>query len=101
MCLVLLILVILILVILLTALINYSVMSDSDFTLSTNTVRGIHSSKKRIRLTEYFKSDFNHNGVLFLRETYSSIKSENAWVDDFSCPVFFIFFSQCSNCLSR
>ena len=26
---------------------------------------------------------------LFLQETHSSIKNENAWVNDFSCPVFF------------
>ena len=45
--------------------------------------------KKRIRLIEYFKSKFNHNGVLSLQEIHSSIKNENAWVNDFNCPVFF------------
>ena len=27
--------------------------------------------------------------LFFLQETHSSIKNENAWVNDFHCPVFF------------
>ena len=42
-----------------------------------------------IRLIEYFKSKLNHDGVLLLRETHSSVKNESAWVNDFNCMVFF------------
>ena len=46
-------------------------------------------SKKRIGLIKYFKSKLNHNGVLFLQETHSSTKGENAWMNVFNYPVFF------------
>ena len=75
--------------VLLTALISYSIMSNSDLTFLTNNVREIQSSKKRISLIEYFKSKSNRNEVLFLQETHSSMKNGNAWVNDFNCPVFF------------
>ena len=38
-------------------------------------VREIQLSKNRIRLLEYLKTKCNHNEVLFLQETYSSIKN--------------------------
>ena len=74
--------------VLLTALINYSMMRNSDLTFLTNNVRGLQKSKRE-SLIEYFKSKFNHHGVLFLQETHSSIKKEHAWVNYFTCPVFF------------
>ena len=64
--------------VLITALINYHMMSNSDLTFLINNISEIQSSKKRIRITECFKSKFNHDGVLFLQETHSSIKNENA-----------------------
>ena len=64
--------------VLLTALIEYSMMSNSDFTFTTNNVREIQSFKKRTRLIEHF-----------------SIKNENVWVNDFTCPV--LFFHVASN----
>ena len=39
---------------------------------------------------EYYKSKFNHKGVLFFKQkTQSSIKNKNAWVNDLNCLVFF------------
>ena len=58
-------------------------------TFLTNNVKGLQPSKKRIKLTEYFKSNLNHNEFLFLQETHSAIKNENTWVNDFNRPVFF------------
>ena len=69
---------------------NFSLTSNKYLTFLTNNVRGIQSSKKRKRLIKYFKIKLNHDGVLFSQETNSSIKNENAWVNDFSSPVFFL-----------
>ena len=54
--------------------------SSNNLTLLTNNVKGLQSSKKRIKLIEYFRSKLNHNGFLFLQETHSTIKNENTWV---------------------
>ena len=52
----------------------------------TNNVKGLQSSKKRIKLTGYFKSKLNYNGFCFLQETHRTIKNQNTWVND--RPVF-------------
>ena len=75
--------------VLLTVLSKYSVTSSNNLTLLTNNVKGLQSSKKRIKLIEYFRSKLNHNGFLFLQETHSTIKNENSRVNDFNGPVFF------------
>ena len=75
--------------VLLTVLSKYSMTSSNNLTLLTNNVKGLQSSKKRIKLIEYFRSKLNHNGFLFLQETHSTIKNENSRVNDFNGPVFF------------
>ena len=62
---------------------------NNNLNFLTNNVKGLQSSKKRIKLIEYFKSKLNHNGFLFLQETHSAIKNENTWVNDFNGLVFF------------
>ena len=46
-------------------------------TFLTNNAKRLKSSKKRIKLIEYFESKLNRNGFLFLQETHLSIKNEN------------------------
>ena len=55
-------------------------------TYLTNSVKGLQSSKKRLKLIKYFKSKLNHNGFFFYKKI---IKNEKAWVNDFNGPVFF------------
>ena len=62
--------------------------SSNNLTFLTRDVKGLQSSKKRIKLIEYFKSKLNHNGFLFLQETHSAIKNENTWVNDLNGLVF-------------
>ena len=75
--------------VLLTVLSKYSMTSSNNLTFLTNNVKGLQSSKKRIKLIEYFRSKLNHNGFLFLQETHSTIKNENSRFNDFTVPVFF------------
>ena len=39
--------------------------SNYNLSFLANNVKGLQSSKKRIKLIEYFKSKVNHNGYLF------------------------------------
>ena len=63
--------------------------SSNSLTFLTNNVKGLQSSKRRIKLIEYFKSKLNHNEFLSLQETHSTIKNQNTWVNNFNGLVFF------------
>ena len=63
--------------------------SSNNLTFLKNDVKGLQSSKKRIKLVEYLRSKLNHKGLIFLQETHSTIKNENTWISDFNGPVFF------------
>ena len=53
--------------VLLTVLINYSMMS-SNLTFLKNNIRGLQSSKKKVRLMKYLKSKLMYSGVLCLQK---------------------------------
>ena len=54
--------------VLLTVLSKYSMTGSNNLIfLTINNAKGLHSSKKRIKLIEYFKNKLNHNGFLFLQ----------------------------------
>ena len=76
--------------VLLTVLSKYSMTSSNNLTFLTNNVKGLRSSKTRIKLIEHFRSKLNHNGFLFLQEIHSTTKNENTWVNDFNGPGFFL-----------
>ena len=48
----------------------------SDFNFLSNNVKGLQSSKKRLKLFEYFKNRISPEGNLFLQETHSSKVTE-------------------------
>ena len=45
----------------------------------TNNIKGMRSSKKRLKLMQYFNDKIGSNGVLFLQETHSESKVEQKW----------------------
>ena len=49
---------------------------NNSVSFITNNVKGMQSSKKRLKLIQYFKSKKGSNGVLFLQETHSNSKVE-------------------------
>ena len=51
--------------VLLTVFRKSSMTSSSNLTFLTNNVKGLQSSKKRVKLIEYFKNRLNRNGFLF------------------------------------
>ena len=67
---------------------------NNSVSFSTNNINGMQSSKKRLKLMQYFKDKTGSTGVLFLQETYSDSKVEQKWKEDFKGPIFFLMESQ-------
>ena len=44
----------------------------------------MQTSKKRFKLSEYFKNKIFPNGILFLQETYSAKENKTKWKEEFS-----------------
>ena len=55
----------------------------------SNNVNGLNSSKKRIKMFEYFREKIANNGILFLQETHSSHDTVINWRDSFKDELFF------------
>ena len=55
----------------------------------SNNVNGLLSSKKRVKMFEYFKGQIANNGIIFLQETHSSEDTFNEWRDGFKEEIFF------------
>ena len=62
---------------------------NSEITFTSNNVKGIQNSVKRIKLFEYLKSYVTGNGFIFLQETHSCINDEIMWRDEFNGELFF------------
>ena len=63
--------------------------NTSDFNLLSNNIKGLQSSKKRLKLFQYFKNKISPKGILFLQETHSSKVTEKIWTDEFNGDLFF------------
>ena len=64
-------------------------MVNSNICFVKNNVKGLQSTKKRLKLIEYLKDKLESNGVIFLQETHSVFDDENSWADDFKGRIFF------------
>ena len=63
--------------------------SHINFNFLLSNVKGLQSSKKRLKQFEYFKSKLKPNGLLFLQETHSTIACEKKWKDEFGGDLHF------------
>ena len=55
----------------------------------TNNIKELQSSKKRVKMFEYFKNKIGLRGILFLQETHYSIDTEKQWNDEFKGQLCF------------
>ena len=62
---------------------------DNILNFLSNNFNGLKSSKKRIKMFEYFREKISNNGIIFLQETHSSKDTFNNWRNDFKGEVFF------------
>ena len=52
---------------------------DNILNFLSSNVNGLKSSKKRIKIFEYFSEKISNNGIMFLQETHSSEDTFNNW----------------------
>ena len=71
-----------------------SMTSDTSLNIITYNVKGIHSSKIRLKLAEYYKSKTGYLGVIFFQKTHSSVLAEKNWTRKFSSPTYFHMLKQ-------
>ena len=45
-------------------------LNTSDFNLLSNNIKGLQSSKRRLKLFQFFESNISTKGILFLKETH-------------------------------
>ena len=64
-------------------------MNSDNLNFISNNVKGIQSSKKRIKIFEYLKNLIKPSGIIFMQETHSSEKDEKTWCDEFQGQLFF------------
>ena len=64
-------------------------MKLDNLTVTKDNAKGIQSSQKRLKLTEYFKSQIGSNSLVFLQETHSTLKNEKEWQDSFKGTMFY------------
>ena len=64
-------------------------MSHINFNFLSNNVKGMQSSKKRLKQFEYFKSKLKPSGLLFSQKTHSTIDCEKKWKDEFRGDLHF------------
>ena len=62
---------------------------ESNLNFMTHNANGLNSTKKRIKMFEYYREKLYNNGILFLQETHSSNDTSDKWRDDFKGQVFF------------
>ena len=55
----------------------------------SNNVSRLNSSKKRIKMFEYFREKISNNGILFLQEIHSSHDTVINWRGDFKGKLLF------------
>ena len=62
---------------------------DNILNFLSNNVIGLKSSKKHLKMFEYFREKISNNGIIFLQETHSSEDTFNNWQNDFRGEAFF------------
>ena len=60
-----------------------------NFNFISNNVKGLKSTKKRIKLFECFKSKFAPSDVIFVQETHSNKEIEQKSNDELNGQIFF------------
>ena len=64
-------------------------MNSNQISMISNNVNGIQSTKKRLKMIQYFKNKLLPQGILFLQETHSSESNEASWRDELNATLFF------------
>ena len=63
-------------------------MNSNQINMISNNDNGIQSTKKRLKMIQYFKNKLLPRGILFLQETHSTESNEAGWRDEFNASLF-------------
>ena len=64
-------------------------MSSNQISTILSNVNEIQSTKKRLKMIQYFKNKLLSQGILFLQETHSTDSNEASWRDEYNATFFF------------
>ena len=67
---------------------KYLFLMDFKLRFLSNNVNGLRSSKKRVKMFEFFKGQIVNNGIIFLQETHSLEDTFAEWRNYFKGEVF-------------
>ena len=59
---------------------NENLENQLSFSFLTNNIKGLQSTKKRLKLFNFLKNKMGPKGILFLQETHSSLETEKKWI---------------------
>ena len=66
---------------------NENLKIQLNFNFFTNNIKGLQSTKKRLKLFNFLKNKIGPKRILFLKETHSSLETEKKWNDDFKDKI--------------
>ena len=61
----------------------------SNLRFLTNNANGLKSTKKRIKMFEYYRDKLCNNGIIFIQESHSSNDTIDEWRDQWKGEIFF------------
>ena len=64
-------------------------MNSNQISMISNNFSGIKSTKKRLKMIQYFKNRLLPQGILVFQETHSTKSNETSWRDEFNATLFF------------
>ena len=67
---------------------NENLKNQLNFNFLSNNVKGLQSTKKRLKLFNFVKNKTGPKGD-FLQETHSSVETEKKWTDDFKDKIYY------------
>ena len=67
---------------------NENLNNQSNLNFLSNNVKGLQSTKKRLKLFNFLKNKIGPKVILFLKETYFSVETEK-WIDDFKDKIYY------------
>ena len=68
---------------------NENLKNQLNFNFLSNNVKGLQSTKKRLKLFNFSKNKIGPKGILFLQETHSSVETEKKWINDFKDKIYY------------
>ena len=68
---------------------NENLKNQLNFSFLSNNVKGLQSTKKRLKLFNFLKNNIGPKDILFLQETHSSVETEKKWIDDFKDKIYY------------